>query len=758
MRNCFTDKARLLWSKAEFIAKERCEFLGPEHVFLAFLETDEELAQEIKKKYIKSINDVKRKLEEKTVRQIRGEHITKQLLKQIRKEANLSFSPKVNVQHILRALIGHDYEDYRSVPRDVLKEIGVDIDWLMKQVWRLKPRLKENLTSYTRSASSSPLDKYGRDLTRLALEKKLDPVALRDREINEVIEIISRRVKSNPILVGEPGVGKRAILIGLAQRIVKGLVPERLKNARIFEINLTSVLAGASLQGEFEKRMINIINYIKAEPNIILFIDEIHTLVGTGGQPGLGDAASILKTPLVNGDLKCIGATTRKEYRRYIEKDASLARSFQTIEISELSVQETIQIVYSIKHLYENFHKVRLSRDIIRKAVEMSQQYIRDCCLPEKAIDLLDQTCAHVSLKGKGSFPEVTEKDLIMMVAVRTKITIEKITSDKLHALLNLEFLLKKRIIGQDEAIHKVADVIRMTKSGLDLKPVRPDGVFLFLGPTGVGKTELARVLAEILFADESKMIRLDMSEYMEPHSISKLIGSPPGYIGSDQEGGLTSKVRTEPNSIILLDEVEKAHPNVLNIFLQVFEDGRLTDSQGRTVFFSNCTIIMTSNLGATKVFQAKREIGFNEPGERNFEQSKTAVQEAVRKFLSPEFINRIDEIICFQPLDKASIKLIAKMKLDEIIERFRTEGKTLEIQKKVLEVITDKGYNPEYGARFLNRILEDLVLKPLSKKILGNPEADKYTVAVEFNEIVIQSKGGEPVEQFGIGDITKAK
>jgi len=761
----FSKEALDLWSGAEKkAALWKHVNIAPEHVMLAFFDSANDLATLVVDEFIGSYEKLSSKAAEMINNKEFGPAVTENFLKKVHKEANICFSAEINVPHIMTAVFS-GYKEEENIPAQVLQSFGVNIDWFLKLIRFPRSTKKENAQQavLTRGifaakqmsgaiAGHSPLAKYGRDLTSLAQSHELDPVALREKEIDEIIEILCRRVKSNPLLVGEPGVGKSALMTGLAQRMVDGSVPEKLKGIRIFELNLISVIAGASLQGEFEKRLTGIINYVKQEKNIILFIDEIHTIVGTGGVPGMGDAANILKSPLVNGDIKCIGATTMKEYRKYIERDPALARRFQTVEIPEPGIDETIKIIMSIKHLYEEFHHVKLSEEVIRKSVDMSVQHVKDRCLPDKAIDLIDQTCAHVGLAYTGLPAEnaggetltesdagcrvVTIEDVATVLSQRTKIPLEKLTSDKLEKLLNLEHLLKKRIVGQDEAIDKVGDIIRLTKSSLDLKPVRPDGVFLFMGPTGVGKTEMARVLSEILFDDESKIIRLDMSEYMEPHSVSKIIGSPPGYIGSDQEGGLTGRVRTEPNSVILLDEVEKAHPDVLNIFLQVFEDGRLTDSQGKTVYFSNSTIIMTSNVGAAQAFTRQREIGFNDKAD--FKGTENILRAAVKKHFSPEFINRIDEVIYFKPLDRKAIEQIAAMKLQDIKNRFAVEDKVINISSEVLELISEKGYNPEYGARFLNRTIEDMVLKPLSRMLLANSGYERYIVAVGPERAII--------------------
>lgn len=729
--------------------------IGPEHIILVIFESGHELAGLIAEEYPGSADKIIVKLSKLIENKRYDSQNTENLLKRAHKYANLSFSSQIDVQHLLLAVFEPvEGEDNTALP--VLQSSGIGIEWLLKQIRYPRSVKKEALKPNSFNAvlntgqkstdsygTSSPLDRYGRDLTALAQDRRLDPVALREDEIDDIIEVLCRRVKSNPLLVGEPGVGKSALLVGLAHRIAEGNVPNQLKGIKIFELNLTSIIAGASFQGEFEKRMTGIINHIKKEKNIIVFIDEIHTIVGAGGIPGLGDAANILKAPLISGEIKCIGATTLKEYRKYIERDPALARRFQTVEIKEPTPAETVEIIKSVKHLYEDFHQVVISDEVINKTVEFAVLHIKDQFLPDKAIDLIDQSSAHVSLAGGNRDNSVTIEDIAFVVSHKTKIPLEKIQSDRMDKLLHLEEHLRKKIIGQDQAINKVGDIIRLTKSSLDLKPVRPDGVFLFIGPTGVGKTELARVLAELLFDDEGKMIRLDMSEYMEPHSISKIIGSPPGYIGSDQEGGLTGRVRTEPYSIILLDEVEKAHSDVLNIFLQVFEDGRLTDSQGRTVYFSNCTIIMTSNIGASQAFSRQKSIGFNDNEDTGHKETEKILRESLKKFFSPEFINRIDEIVYFKPLDREAIKSIASLKLNEIRDRFAQKGKEINFSDRVLGLISTKGYNPEYGARFLNRTIEDMVLKPLSKKVLAKSEQRCFKVSINRkNEITVSGKG----------------
>jgi ATP-dependent Clp protease ATP-binding subunit ClpC len=549
-----------------------------------------------------------------------------------------------------------------------------------------------------------------------------------------------RRERSNPLLVGEAGLGRRVVVEGLARRLATGNVPEKLRGHVIVEIHLPSVLAGASVRGEFERRLLAIINEAQTRRKVILFFDGLHGFLGKAGTD-LGSAAGIIGPALMDGTIRCIAAATPGEFTHTMSEDAMFHDVFQPIHLSYPSPEEAARIVAAAKGLYESYHGVTISDEIAHRAVELTQQYVRDEYQPDKAFDLIDSTAARVSLqaKGNGTPQPVTEDDLLAVLSLRTKIPLHRLTSGTFKSLLKLEERLSQRILGQDEAIGRVADVLRLTKSRLDIKPARPDGVFLFCGPTGVGKTELARAIAEGLFGDESKMIRLDMSEYMEPHSVAKLIGAPPGYVGSDQEGRLTAYVRQDPYCLILLDEVEKAHPDVLNIFLQVFEDGRLTDSQGRTVYFSNATIAMTSNLGAGAATE-KKELGFGQKSEaERDEEQRRLYMAAVRSFFRPEFINRIDEVVFFRQLSPQDILRITHAKLSEISQRLREQGSEVEFAPGVTEALATEGYSAEYGARYLNRTLEMRILKPLSRLFLAQGGAARFVVALRDGEIIVE-------------------
>lgn len=626
---------------------------------------------------------------------------------------------------------------------------------------------------------NSVLSKYSRDLTRLAKENKIDPVIGRENEIQRVIQILSRRTKNNPCLIGEPGVGKTAISEGLALRIVNGQVPELLADKKIVSLDLTGMVAGTKYRGDFEERIKNIIDEVKKSDNIILFIDEVHTLIGAGSAEGAVDAANILKPSLARGDIQVIGATTIDEYRKNIEKDAALERRFQPVTVGEPSQEETVEILKGIRDKYEAHHKVKITDGAIKSAVELSSRYIGDRFLPDKAIDLIDEAASKVRLtsytappeikemeqrlqniaaekevavnhqeyeraanlrdeektllqnynsekakwqsEGTGKDLQVTEIQIAEIVSGWTGIPVSQMTRQESERLLHMEEELHQRIIGQDKAVSAVARAIRRGRAGLK-DPKRPIGSFIFCGPTGVGKTELTKALASSMFGDENAMIRLDMSEFMEKHTVSKLIGSPPGYIGFDEGGQLTEKVRRKPYSVILFDEIEKAHPDVFNMLLQILDDGILTDSQGRRVDFKNCVIIMTSNVGARLITENRASFGFTvSENERSEEKIKDSVMNELKNTFRPEFLNRVDDIIVFSRLNQEDIKQIAENLLSSLEKRMSNIDLTMHFDSSVKDFVAKSGYDKIYGARPLKRIIQTKVEDVLSEKILDN-------------------------------------
>ena len=700
---------------------------------------------------------------------------TKKVLEQSVREARELKQNYVSTEHILLALM----REREGVAAHVLIKLGLDLSKARDELLRiLTGAEEENPGASGNAAADTPtLNQYSRDLTALARSGELDPVVGRTNEIERIVQILSRRRKNNPVLIGEPGVGKSAIVEGLAQLIVEDMAPEILRGKRVVSLDLASMLAGAKYRGEFEERLKKVMGEIKAAGNVILFIDELHTICGAGASEGAIDAANILKPALARGEMQCIGATTLNEYHKHIEKDAALERRFQPVKVPEPSREESIAILKGLRDRYEAHHRVRITDEAITAAVFLSDRYISDRCLPDKAIDLIDEAASRVRIKAFTAPPDmkqqqekldalnketeeavahedfekaahlrdkkkalqnemaqrrsewencrnsrvetVGEEEVAQIVCAWTGIPVSKITEDESRRLVNLETVLHERVIGQEEAVASVARAIRRARAGLK-DPKRPIGSFIFLGPTGVGKTELCKALAEALFGDEDSMIRIDMSEYMEKHSVSRMIGSPPGYVGHEEGGQLTEKVRRKPYAVILLDEVEKAHPDVFNILLQILEDGRLTDGQGRVVDFKNTVIVMTSNAGA-HALKKQRSLGFGGSidSARTYETMKESIMGEVKNIFRPEFLNRVDEIIVFHALEQHEIDEIARLLLRQVCARLAEHGIELDVDESALSVISGAGYDMQYGARPLRRAIQRMVEDALSEEIL---------------------------------------
>ena len=560
------------------------------------------------------------------------------------------------------------------------------------------------------------LDSYSRDLTRLAEQNQLYPVIGRKREIAAMIEILCRQMKRNPILVGEPGVGKTAMVEGLAQAIMKGHVPTPLKGKRLVELSISSMVAGASQMGEFEKRLRKLVSEVKEAEDVILFVDETHALMGAGGIYGLQDAATILKPALARGDIVCIGSTTTHEYRKYIEKDGALARRFQPVRIEEPNRDDVLEILATLQPRLEKHFEVRIPDQVLPEAYDLARNYLKNRYFPDKAIDLLERATSRTML-AKGAQSTLTVESMLSVLSDITGIPLDKLDQGEMERYLRMEAILQERVIGQDHAIAIVSSLIRLTKRRLDLDPKRPDGILLFVGPAGVGKTELAKALTEFLFGDQDRLIRLDMSEFSSEYTVSRLIGSPPGYVGYDQGGQLTEQVQRQPFCVILLDEIEKAHPTVLNLFLQVFDDGRLTDAQGRTVYFSDATIIMTSNLASE--LWLRRRLGFGEGDREETYVTEEAVTDMLRRNLPNEFLSRIDEVVVFHPLSIKSVTQIAEKKLTTIVkERFARHKIDVSFQPEVVTYVVSKGYDSRLGCRRLERVIQRTILEPLAEQM----------------------------------------
>ncbi|SDD59716.1 ATP-dependent Clp protease ATP-binding subunit ClpC [Terribacillus halophilus] len=756
--------------------------IGTEHILLGLVSEGEGIAA----KALTTLGLETERIQEEVEQLIgRGQKITgtpyytpraKKVIELSLDEARKLGHSYVGTEHILLGLI----REGEGVAARVLNNLGVSLNKARQQVLQLlgsnESSAGKQRGSQSARANTPTLDSLARDLTAIAKEGNIDPVIGREKEIERVIQVLSRRTKNNPVLIGEPGVGKTAVAEGLAQQIINNEIPEILRDKRVMTLDMGTVVAGTKYRGEFEDRLKKVMEEIRQAGNIILFIDELHTLIGAGGAEGAIDASNILKPSLARGELQCIGATTLDEYRKYIEKDAALERRFQPIQVDEPSVEESIQILTGLRDRYEAHHRVTITDDAIRAAAEFSDRYITDRFLPDKAIDLIDEAASKVRLRSYTAPPnlkeleqkleevrkekdaavqsqefekaaslrdteqrlrdqldqtkdqwkekqgqessEVTVEDIASVVSIWTGVPVAKLTKDESERLLNMEQTLHGRVIGQEEAVVAISKAIRRARAGLK-DPKRPIGSFIFLGPTGVGKTELARALADSMFGDEDAMIRIDMSEYMERHSTARLVGSPPGYVGYEEGGQLTEKVRRKPYSVVLLDEVEKAHPEVFNILLQVLEDGRLTDSKGRLVDFRNTILIMTSNVGASELKRSK-SLGFTLDSEdQNFKDMKAKVTEELKKAFRPEFLNRIDETIVFHPLEKKHMKDIVTLMADQLKKRLAQQDIEFTLTDAVIEKIANDGFDAEYGARPLRRAIQKNIEDLLSEELL---------------------------------------
>lgn len=814
MMQRFTDDAQRVLSFAQEAALELGhDYVGTEHVLIGLIKVKNGVAA-------KAFNELG--LSAETIIEDVEEHIgrgnkkassvymtprVKHVLELAVEVANHMNHNYVGTEHILLGLLS----DGGGVAVGLLRNHNIrasDIVEVIRDILGSSDRTSHNSEDNQDSSSLGNLADFGTDLNESAKQGKIDPVIGRDKEISRVIQILSRRTKNNPVLIGEPGVGKTAIAEGLAQRIVNGNVPEILRNKRIISLSISSMLAGAKYRGEFEERLKKAIDEVQKHEDMIIFIDEIHTLVGAGATEGAMDAANILKPALARGEFQVIGATTLDEYKKHIEKDAALERRFQPVLVGEPSEEDALEILRGLRDRYEAFHKAKITDEALEAAVSLSSRYITDRFLPDKAIDVVDEAASKVRMKVFSAAPDVkaleiqladvkkekeaavtaqefekaaemrdeekriekeindkknaakensdaklvvTDEDIASVVAQWTGIPVSKIAQEESESLLHLEEELHKRVIGQDEAVVAVSKAVRRARAGLK-DPKRPIGSFLFLGPTGVGKTELARVLAVALFGDETAMIRLDMSEYMEKHTVSRLVGAPPGYVGYEEGGQLTDAVRRKPYSVILLDEVEKAHADFFNILLQVLDDGRLTDSQGRTVDFRNTVIIMTSNLGANALRKSSPELGFlaakksdsasDASNEVNFKEAKKSVMDAVKRHFRSEFLNRIDEMIVFHALTSNDLKQIVTILMDTVVKRLGDMGLSLEISPAAMDMLVKEGSDFSMGARPLKRAIQRLIEDPISDLILqGNaPEGATIKADVEDEHIIVKA------------------
>ena len=825
MQGRFTNRAVHAIEFAQYEAQElQQDYIGTEHILLGLLHEQESIAAKALRavglEFAAVRQQVENVLEQEEQYPSDNPYYTplaKHVMEMSMREAQRLGHKYVGTEHILLGLLSEE----SSAGARVIESMGVELETLRATVYNLldakDPEALDAQGNVTGKKNATPLlNRYGRNLNDMARQEKMDPVIGREKEIQRVIQILSRRTKNNPILIGEPGVGKTAIAEGLAQRIVEGSVPYMLQDKRVYSLSMASLVAGAKYRGEFEERLKGVIDEIRRTGDVILFIDEMHTLVGAGAAEGALDAANILKPALSRGEIQIIGATTLDEYKKHLEKDAALSRRFQTIMVEEPSTTDAIAILKGLRDKYEAFHRAKIQDDAIVAAVKLSHRYIQDRFLPDKAIDVMDEAASKVRMKmveqpqevkeveerlsrltndkeaaitsqdyeraahlrdaekhlkeeleaakkrweKKEETPiTVTANDIADVVALWTGIPVRRIAAKESDRLLHMERTLSRRVVGQEEAVQAVSKAVRRARSGLK-DPKRPIGSFLFLGPTGVGKTELARTLAEVLFGSEDSILRFDMSEYMEKYSVSRMVGAPPGYVGYEEGGQLTDAVRRKPYSIILLDEIEKAHPDVFNLLLQVLEDGRLTDGQGRTVDFRNTVIIMTSNAGANFLRQAPPALGFatkEETDEDRHADAKKRVLDEVKRIFKPEFLNRIDELIVFHPLGRAELAKIVDILLCGVKDRLAERGLSLEISPAAKNKLVEKGTDFKYGARPLKRAIQRLIEDPLAEQLLARKFKAGETIYVKKTGDVLDfvakvkkpkaGKGGAPAK-----------
>ncbi len=809
MQYRFTQMAADAMQYAADVASELSHnYIGTEHLLIGLLREEEGLASQVLIQNGVTEEKVMRLVEQL----ITGGNVevadvmdytprSRRILELAGREALRFRAQAIGTEHLLIAIL----RESDCVAVRLLNTLGVNIQKLYSDILgamgldtsAARNEFGSKSGRNKRKSATPTLDQYSRDLTTLAREGKLDPVVGRNDEITRVVQILSRRTKNNPCLIGEPGVGKTAIAEGLARKIVDGNIPETIKDKRLVTLDLSGIVAGSKYRGEFEERIKRIISEVRDDGNVLLFIDEIHTIIGAGGAEGALDASNILKPSLARGEIQIIGATTIDEYRKYIEKDAALERRFQPVVVDEPSEAETLEILRGLRPAYEEHHHVRITDEALNAAVKMSARYINDRFLPDKAIDLIDEASSKVRLSSYSASPQIKEvenriekleedkenaireeayeragaikkeqselrqelvilnhewekarKDVDLVVGENeiadivsswTKIPVKKLAEEESQRLMNLESILHKRVVGQDEAVAAVAKAIRRGRIGLK-DPKRPIGSFLFLGPTGVGKTELSKALAEAMFGKEDALIRVDMSEYMEKHSVSKLIGSPPGYVGYEEGGQLSEKIRRNPYSVLLFDEVEKAHPDIFNVLLQVLDDGHITDAQGRKIDFKNTVIIMTSNAGASNII-APKKLGFMavDNDKEDYRRMKDGVMDEVKHIFKPEFLNRIDDIIVFHPLSRENIRQIVKIMLDEIFARAKDQMNiTIAASRAVLDHLAEVGFDPNYGARPLRRAIQNEIEDAMAEAILGQKikSGDKVQLTIKKGKV----------------------